>query len=337
MLEKPAIEALTILTRLRDHYGLTIAQLEFLPIGADRNTAVYRAISDDNTPYFVKLRSGVFDEMTILVPQFLHDQGVRQVIAPVPTLSQQLWADLNDFRLMVFPFIEGHNGYEIQMLDSHWMDYGRALKALHSAELPPSFVNRIQRETYSAQWREIVRRFQVMVENTVFADPVSAELAAFLRLKQDVVNELVRRAEHFAAILKGASLPFVLCHADIHAANILIDARDHLYLVDWDTLILAPKERDLMFTGGGQFGDQRSPQEEEAGFYQGYGATTIDERALAYYRYERIVEDIAAYCEQILLTNAGGKDRENGLRQLTGQFLPGHVIDLTFRADKNRR
>jgi hypothetical protein len=29
--------------------------------------------------------------------------------------------------------------------------------------------------------------------------------------------------------------------------------------------------------------------------------------ALAYYRYERIVQDVAIYCEQLFLTNEGGR------------------------------
>lgn len=333
MLEKPDIEDTKIITCLRDEYGLNIVQVTFLPLGADRNTAVYRAVSQDATPYFVKLRGGVFDEMTILLPQFLYNQGFRQVIAPLPTLAQKLWTDLNDFKLAVFPFVDGRNGYKVKLLDSHWVDFGRALKALHSVEVPSAFQHHIQRETYSPQWREIVRRFQAMVETTTFADPAAAELAAFLRLKHPVVSELVQRAEHLAVILQTQSLPFVLCHADIHAANILIDSHTHLYLVDWDTLTLAPKERDLMFPGGGQFGNQRSPQEEEAVFYQGYGPTPVDRNALAYYRFERIVQDIAAYCEQILLTDEGGQDRETGLRQLTGQFLPNQVIDIAFQRD----
>ncbi len=40
----------------------------------------------------------------------------------------------------------------------------------------------------------------------------------------------------------------------------LIDANDALYIVDWDNPILAPKERDLMFIGGGQMGDGRTAQ-----------------------------------------------------------------------------
>jgi len=67
---------------------------------------------------------------------------------------------------------------------------------------------------------------------------------------------------------------FILCHADIHAWNLLIDVNGRLYIVDWDTLIFAPKERDLMFVGAGLGGNGHSLQEEETLFYQGYGSIT---------------------------------------------------------------
>ncbi len=328
MLEKPDIQDEKIIACLRNEYGLNVVQIAFLPLGADSNTAVYRAITDIGTPYFVKLRSGVFDDLTILAPKLLHDQGIKHVINPLSTRSQQLWTSLRDFKLTVFPFIEGRDGYEVDLLDHHWVDFGRALKAIHTAEAPPALIARIQRETYSARWREMVRQFLMLVEATTFSDPVAAELAAFLKVKRDEISELVRRAEALAAVLQTRSQPFILCHADIHAGNILIDTNDHLYIVDWDTLTLAPKERDLMFVGGGQFGSRRSPQKEETLFYQGYGRTQTDGSTLVYYRYERIVQDIAAYCEQLLLTDEGGKDRENGLRQLAAQFLPNGVVDI---------
>ena len=73
---------------------------------------------------------------------------------------------------------------------------------------------------------------------------------------------------------------------------------------------MAPKERDLMFIGGGVANVWNNPHEEEF-FYKGYGKTKINRLILAYYRHERIVEDIAEYGQALLLTTAGG---ENGKR-----------------------
>ena len=89
-----------------------------------------------------------------------------------------------------------------------------------------------------------------------------------------------------------------------------------------------------MFIGAGLQGDGHTPQEEEALFYRGYGETCIDPIALAYYRYERIIEDIAVFCDQIFLSDEGGQDRERSLEYLKSNFLPNGTIAMAYRSDK---
>jgi spectinomycin phosphotransferase len=327
MLEKPDLPDGKIMECLRRAYGLNSVQLVFLPLGADRNTAVYRAVTDDGTVYFVKLRGGDINTISVVVPQLLYEAGVTQIISPIATQPRQLWAGLDDFAVILYPFVDGQDAYAVDLTEAHWIEFGQALKGIHSARLPPGITDRIPQENWSAHWRKRVKEFQRQVETTHFADPVSAELAALLRKQSGVINHLVTRAEHLADVLKTQSLEYVVCHADIHAGNLLIGMDGGLHIVDWDTLVRAPKERDLMYVGGGLFANQRSAGEEERLFYQGYGQTAINRDALAYYRSERIVQDIAAYCEQILLTEPGGEDRANGLQQLTSQFEPGAEID----------
>jgi spectinomycin phosphotransferase len=337
MLEKPDLQDEKLIACLRGAYGLLVVQVTFLPLGADLNTAVYRAVAEDETPYFVKLRRGVFDELAVTLPKFLSDQGIAQMIPPLATKTGQLWASLGAFTVILYPFVDGQNGYEVDLSDRHWRDFGSALKRIHTAVVPPALTRHIKQETYSPQWRESVKTFVERVEDDVFEDPVAIQLAAFLRSRRDQILDLVERAEQLAQALQARSVECVVCHSDIHAGNILIDANGALYIVDWDNPILAPKERDLMYIGGGQGFDGHTAQEEEALFYQGYGQTEIDPIALAYYRYERIVEDIAVECEQIFSTNEGGEDREQALRFLISNFLPGNVLEIAYTSDKTQR
>ena len=334
MLEKPDLQDENISACLQAEYGLPVVQLTFLPLGADLNTAVYRVVAGDETTYFLKLRQGIFDETSVALPKFLGDQGIRHIIPPLPTTTEQLWANLDAFKMILYPFVEGHNGYEVDLSDRHWREFGTALQRIHTAQVPPALLKRIQPETYSPQWREMVKTFLARVEYDAFDDPIALKLAAFLKAKRDEILDLVGRAERLAQALQARSGEFIVCHSDLHAGNFLIDADDALYIVDWDNPILAPKERDLMFVGGGQFGDARTAQEEETLFYWTYGQTQIDPIALAYYRYERIIQDIALFCEQLFLTNEGGEDREQAFRYLTSNFLPNGVVEIAYKSDK---
>jgi len=316
---------------------LSVVQITFLPLGADLNTAVYRVVADDEMPYFVKLRREDFDEAAVTVPKFLSDLGIKQIIPSLTTQTGQLWANLDPFNVILYPFVEGHNGFEVNLSDQQRVEFGAALKSFHTADVPSAITNSIRREIFSPQWREIVKLFLERIENETFDEPVAVELAAFLKTKRNETLELVKRSERLALALQAQSPEFILCHADIHAWNLLIDVNNALYMVDWDTLIFAPKERDLMFIGAGLGGNGHSPKEEETLFYQGYGPTQIDPIGMAYYRYERIIEDIAIYCEQIFLSDKGGQDRERSLENLKSNFLPNRTIEIAHQSDKTLR
>lgn len=334
MLEKPALKDEKIATCLQQAYGLRVQEVLFLPLGADVHTAVYRITTVDNIPYFLKLRSGDFEKTSILLPKFLSEQGIRQVIAPLTTNTGALWAGLDRFAAVLYPFVAGQNAYDLKMQPHHWQVFGTTLRRLHAVTLPPALTRALPRETFTNQWRETVKTYLARLDKVQFVDPIALETAAVLKTEQGVILDLVERAERLAQVVQTYPLEFVVCHADIHAGNILLTSDDHFYIVDWDTLLLAPKERDLMYLGACLLGEWLSPQEEEAAFYAAYGQTQIDQNLLAYFRYERIVQDIAAFCEELLWTEGGRVDREQSLHYLKSNFLPGNTIALAYQSDK---
>jgi spectinomycin phosphotransferase len=341
MLEKPDLPDDQITECLHTAYGLTGLRLAFLPLGADANTAVYRAVTAEGTAYFVKLRGGSFNESTVTLPRYLRDHGMPSVIAPLPAKSGQLWADLGAYKVILYPFVEGRDGYAVALSASHWAGLGAALKTLHTTALPPRLLSRLQRESYTPRWRARVRSFATRAaqggDDDDDVDAVAAEVVELIQNRREQLLDLADRAERLAATLQAHPPEFVLCHSDLHAGNVLIAHDGALFIVDWDDPILAPKERDLMYAGGGQGFSGHTPAEEEAHFYEGYGPAEINQAALAYYRYERIIQDIAIYCEQLLLTAAGGQDRAQSLRYLKSNFEPDGVLEIAYRSDKTRR
>ena len=160
-------------------------------------------------------------------------------------------------------------------------------------------------------------------------DEVASKLLRFMKDKVSVIFKLVNHAEKLAEKLKNNPGSFVLCHSDIHGGNVLVSDQNSIYIVDWDEPMMAPKERDLMFIGGGVNNVWNKPHEVEL-FYQGYGATKVNMDMLSYYRNERIVTDIAIYGQELLLTAAGGTSRQDMLGHFIAMFEPNGVVDIAF-------
>jgi spectinomycin phosphotransferase len=338
LLERPDIPDKLVVSRIQKEFGFDIRQLDFLPLGADMGTAVYRVVTDNGAAYFLKLRKD-FDELSVTVPLFLKSQGIKEIIAPIETKSKQGWADFGEYKMILYPFIEGQDGFERELTDTHRRTLGAALKAIHSANLPPELKKSIPVETFSPQARESVKSLQTLVETKTFDDSIAAKLAEFMKAKRDEITHLIQRTEELAAKVQSQPLDLVLCHTDIHGGNILIGRggqpsapTENLYIVDWDNPLLAPKERDLMFIGGGIDAIWKTKREESI-FYEGYGKAEINLSALAYYRSERVIQDLAAFGEQLLLTNEGGADRERSLGWFTGNFEAGGTIEIAERTN----
>ncbi len=334
MLEKHTLPDLTITKCLKKNYGIEAATLTFLPIGADINASMYKVQAFDQTPYFIKIKQGHNHDLSVEIVELLHRAGIQQIIPPIKTIHGKATQPIDDFTLIVYPFVDGQDGFNQNLTEDQWIKLGKALKQIHELEVPTSSQKQIRQETYSAKGREAVRSIYTHIEADPIGDEISLKLYRFMKKNIPDIRRLVDRSEQLGEKLQNSSLPFVLCHSDIHGGNVLLDTNSQIYIVDWDEPIMAPKERDLMFIGGGVGNVWNKPFEKQF-FYKGYGKTEIDTTALAYYRHERIVEDIAIYSHELLLKTTGGKDRLEMYKHFVAMFEPQGVVDIACKTDKN--
>lgn len=331
MIEKQSLSGQSIISCLNTDYGIEVVTLTLLPLGADMNASVYKAEAYDQSSYFVKLKRGHYHDTGVAIVGLLQEAGI-QVIPPIKTKYGQPTQRIEDFTLIVYPFVEGKDGFSRHLTDDQWLKLGKALRQIHEIEVPPLIQNRVRREAYSPKWRESVRSLYIHFEVEAIRDEIALKLLNFIKENMLAIRRLVDRAEQLAQKICDPSPKFVLCHSDIHGGNVLIDENDTIYIVDWDDPIMAPKERDLMFIGGGVANVWNKQHEEEL-FYKGYGSTEINTTILAYYRHERIVEDIALFVQGLLLTTAGGEDRPVMYKQFIDMFKPNNVVDIAFKTD----
>lgn len=334
MLEAPAISIASLIECVRRDYGVPASKITFLPLGADVNTAVF-CVNAGESRYFLKLRSGAFDETSVLLPAFLHQQGNAHVIPIVPAANGALWSRFQDYAVILYPFVEGRDGFGVKLNAAQWHAFGAAFRQIHSVQVPASILGRIPVERYSPAGREAVLATLANLDGVDTSDAITRSLVNLLREQHDKIVDLVARAGRLARLLQAQSPALVVCHSDIHAGNILVDDAGHVFIVDWDNPIQAPKERDLMYFGGGQGFVGYTPQEEIALFFAGYGNVEINQTAMSYYRYERIVQDIAAFCESLLSSEGDGEDRRQSFKWLKSNFDDGGVIDQSHASDQS--
>ncbi len=335
MKEKPPLPDQRIIDCLMTEFGIKVVALSFLPLGADINASVYKAQAHDQSSYFVKLKRGHHHELSIALARLLHAAGISQIIPPVNTIQGQPAHFIDDFTLFVYPFVEGTDGFSRNLTDEQWRMLGKAMRQVHAMEIPFAMQNQMRKESYSPKWREAVRSLYTQIEGEHHGDEMALKLLTFMKKNITVIRQVVDRAEMLSQKLQKQSPKFVLCHSDIHGGNVLIDNKDSLYIVDWDEPIMAPIERDLMFIGAGVANVWNKPHEVEL-FYQGYGKVDINKERLAYFRYERIVEDIAIYGHELLLTTAGGRNRSVMVKHFMDMFEPRGVVEMAFETlDKN--
>jgi len=328
---KEAYPYKNIIECLGMHYGIKTSELTLLPGGADLNATVYKANTNASS-YFVKLMHGLGREAGLTILELLRINGVQQVIGPIKTIQDQFVQVIGDSSLIVFPFIEGKNGFDCHLVDHQWITLGQALKQIHAIAVPPAVQNLIRRETYSPKWREAIRSLYDRIEAGLDGDEIASRLIHFMMDHRTIIFRLVDRAQKFSEEVQRLAPELVLCHSDIHAGNVLIGKNEDIYIVDWDDPILAPKERDLMFIGGGVAGVWNKPDEVKL-FYEGYGETTVNTSILAYYRHERILEDIVIYAQELIGNPSRDRNKVIIYNHLASMFEPRNVVEIALETE----
>lgn len=325
MLEDPGLDPRELTAALQAGWAVQALDYAFVP-GYDMQAASY-AVTTENAPVFLKVRFGPVAAEPLEVPRALLDAGVGQVLAPLRTPAGGLAHELADGRtLVLYPYLAGQNAMTVGMTAEQWRTFGTTLRAVHDSGLERRFAGRLRSERFGLAAAEPVRRALDVARQEHWPSPARERLAALLRARSTEVETALERARELGARLAGRRFEHVLCHADIHAANILVTDDGRIVLVDWDGPLLAPRERDLLFVIGSRIARRVEP-DEEAWFFEGYGRIPIDREALIYYRYERILEDIGEIGRSVLAADHQPESsRSSEVELLETFFEPNGIL-----------
>lgn len=330
MLERPKLADDAIIAHLQSEYGLLAPTLEFLPIGNDARAWSFR-VETAAGEYFLKLRRGAPKLASLIVSHHLRSCGVKNVVAPIPAKSGRLHALLDDYALVLYPYIQGESEWDMTLTAVQWREWGAIMRSIHDLPLPVELAQHVPREVFAVKWLDKIESVEAALARNAYDGEVAHAVAGIWRAKSDVIENARRRYLSLGRRMEEKSTDFVLCHADIHTANIIIDDAGALHIVDWDETLLAPKERDLMF-----FIDDGCTVDTTDAFLSGYGHRSVDLLGLAYYKYDWVIQELGDYGERVFLADGlGGDELALAQREFARLFAPDDVIDRAHRAYAN--
>jgi spectinomycin phosphotransferase len=316
---KPDIPDELLRTILQEQYDLVPITLEFLPVGLDYHAGVYRVVSEQGIAYLFKATSRPLYEARYQVPRYLNDQGITAVVAPLPTRSGELWVKLVGWMVIVYPFIDGVSSFTGMTIE-HWKNLGGIFKQIHQVAVPTGLFQSLRKETFDvAEYIRWIQAFETHHLHSRHSESLSqSALRADWLAHQNTIHVMIHSLEKLSGVLQKQSGPYVFCHADLHPANLIRDSNGQVFVIDWDDVMLAPKERDFIFV-------------RESGadaFWEGYGQTQIDWIALTYYRCERVVQDVIACADDMFFKNDLGEETRSDIAGLFHEILLGNTSTI---------
>ncbi len=235
------------------------------------------------------------------------------VIAPLPDgRGVPLRRLCHHYAVHLAPFVYGTTrGFGAARTARERRRLASAIGRLHAAttRLPTDLA---PREDFALQARDVLER---ALEDLArpwttgpYAEPTRRRLEARAR-------HLVRELQAYdagVARLRRRGSPWVVTHGEPHPGNVIAGPNARLALVDWDTVALAPAERDLHLLLGRRLAAWRAYR-RTAG-----AAATMERAALDLYRTRWRLTDVATAVATLRRAEARSADAEVSWRALRG-------------------
>jgi len=305
---------------LAEGWRIDAAALRYVPEGGgsyhwavrdDRGDRWFARVDDlDDKPWLGDDRATVSDGLRAAMETAValrRQAGLGFVVAPIPARDGAALRTLNSrHALAVFPFVPGSAGrFGEEPSQAERARLAEMLAALHLATQAASRARRLPPEVpYRGGLEKALRELDVPWHGGPFSEAARALIAGAAEWMGHLLDTFDLLAE------RVSGLEPVITHGEPHPANIIRSGRDTL-LIDWDTVGLAPPERDLWWV---------LTDDVEARHYAEVTGRPADPAGLALYRIRWALDDLSAFARRFRTHHDRTPDTEHSLRTLT-RFL----------------
>ena len=314
------LEGRSVIDGLRDGWDFGVEAAEYAAVGGGSyhwvvtdETRLRRFVTVDDLDqkaWLGSTRAEAFDGLrrAFDTSVALRDIGLPFVVAPIPTRQGESLGRLDSrYTIALFPFVEGKAGeFGYYERDE---DGRRAVVAmlaeLHEATAAAGSV--VRTVGFDLPGRHHLEAALRDLDEAWTGGPLSEPARDAVRDSASVIAELLALADRLAADAQTRGGDWVVTHGEPHAANVM-RAVTGRFMVDWDTVALAPPERDLWMpvVGGADAADR----------YLHATGTQVDEAALDFFRLTWDLKDLAEYLNVLRSPHQENEDTARHLRAL---------------------
>lgn len=295
---------------ISQHYGFTIQNITPGPRGF---VALTYIIDTPAERYFAKVirisRYSENIEAGLPILRELYESGIGQINYPIPATNGRLSVTFDGNILIVYNFIDGEWTF-----DYDFEAYVALLAKIHQAAIRAPLI----REPFDiSPVVNALRRELNDLEKSTYSNPDQHKLQAIIaEYRHELIDDMAKFDALVQHLRQDTRIPFILTHGDA-PGNILQAGDGRLYMIDWDDMMFAPRERDTWFHVGTNQG-----KSEFLPLYQRYfPAYQVDSRLFAFYLYKRYFEDIEGWCDKILDAETPNDERANHLIHLDKDYF----------------
>lgn len=307
---------------LRARFGLRDPRLEYAPVGGGSHH--WRTVEADGRTWFVTvddLEAGFHPapgpdaafaalERAFRTAAALRDEaGLEFVVAPLADAEGRVLHRLGDrYALRVAPFVRGEPGvFGVYSRDDR-RRMGALLAELHSASgsVPAGLPGT---DDLAVPSRAALAAALGDLDRPWGTGPLVDPARELLRGSTREIE--LRLAEHdaLAARVRSRGRAWVVTHGEPHGGNVIREPGGGLRVVDWDTTLLAPRERDLHMV----LDDEDTGWDE---YRAAAGPVELDRAALRLYRDLWYLADIATFTVALRRPHERTADTEHALDSL---------------------
>jgi len=313
------LETSALIDLLADGWGFDAEAVQYSAVGGgsyhwvvedlDGRRGFVTADDLDRKPWLGDARESVFNglEGAFATAVALRAAGLDFVVAPIPTHRGETVARVGQrHTVALFPFVDGHPG-----TFGHYESAERTALFEMLAELQratPAVASVAHSIDLDLPGRSRLEAALGELDQTWTGGPLSEPARQTLARNAGFVAELLALGDQLSAEVARRSTNWVVTHGEPHGGNVMRTGESHV-LVDWDTVALAPPERDLWMLVG-EDGEETTSYAEATG-------DELDDVAVSFFRLRWDLDDIVAFTDELRSPHQRSKDSEKAYDALT--------------------